>query len=247
MMAQTIALLVFALVGSAIATDAPALPPLKPLPIALVWRVPTGVATNITQDQLPALALALQHQLNDDVAPAWTGIGSIRLRPVVYYVGKPGTNGVPLVAWQVQLLAPAKGVKLFCAWNDPGSASGCHGYLPNGLPYAQIDIGKLSGIGGASTYVSHESVEMYLNPILTRCALHKARVEGVDPFASLYYIGFGGVAMNDFAYPEWFGLRAGTRYDFQNVVNITAPAPWTLPRNTDPARSPLGFIFMGHC
>jgi hypothetical protein len=183
---------------------------------------------------LPSYTRAIQDQVNHDVLPLWPDgpTGAVTFK---YYAG--GSSMVPKGSWVVHVVTHTT---VACA--ETINAAGCHNQI-DGVPYAQVAYRY------PSTYYSHEILEMWANPMLTRCLdvphYGRAPAEIVDPFASLYYYGTGKVAVSDFATPAWFGVGTGA-LDFGNVVKIAAKGPGILPTNNTPPYAKLGF-FGGGC
>src|SRR6185437_9331027 len=184
---------------------------------------------------LPQWAAAFEDQINNDARPIWGGP-----LVIIKYYADPDT--APDSAWLVKIEdGPTDSA---CAGGGP--ADGCHNIDDSGNPYAEVD-----GQVGGPTLFSHEILEMWHDPMLDQCAdvpgWGNSLEEIADPFASLYYIGTGGVAVNDFATPAWFGIGAGTAFDFQNIVDIHVSGPGQIPLDTDSRHEPLGFFYAGGC
>jgi hypothetical protein len=159
----------------------------------------------ITPPELVAAVAAFNTQISRDFAPVWGTPGT------VYFGEAPGD------AWKVYL-------------QDGLDQPGDLGYHLDdaGNPEARIDIqGSVNAGDDWRTVVSHELLETLADPLTTRMGSDGITiVEVCDPVEETLYL-IDGLVVSNFVLPAYFGLEAGTKYDFNG--QLTAPAPTLLP------------------
>jgi hypothetical protein len=169
----------------------------------------------LTDDQAGAMVAAIAAQLAGDVCPAW------RLAPIdVALVPKGGTP--PAGAWWLALLDDS----------DQAGALGYHELTDHGLPLGKsfVRTDMQYGLDPCVT-LSHEAIEMVVDPHLTRAVNVDGvqyAVEPCDPCEDdgLSYVRLGQ-RVSDFVYPSYYhpdGQTPGP-YDFQRVCGQVPTMP----------------------
>jgi hypothetical protein len=159
---------------------------------------------------LSILAVALQRQLREHVAPAW---GLAPTDEVA--AGAAEVDGACTVA----ILQDA----------DQADALGYHDKTPNGAPYARVFLGPTLDAGlSISSVVSHEVIEARLDAACnlwadSERAGHEWAVEGCDAVQDESY-DLGGYAVSDFVLPAFFDPGAKGPYDYAEKLS----APFSL-------------------
>lgn len=178
---------------------------------------------------------SLQVQITRDFAPLWNIIGEL------HFFSK--TDTVPADYWQMVLLDNA----------DQAGALGYHDLTTTGLPLGKVFVATSSQDKVAwSTTLSHELLEMLVDPYLDECSLFQKSdgsaalyaLEVADPVEADSY-AIGDVAVSNFVLPEWFENFAPNhqkKFDFLgkltapftmtpggycSVLNMTSPITWT--------------------
>lgn len=181
--------------------------------VALVNR-----STVLGDEQVKAIAAALQKQVSQDFGPAWA------LDCFVSPFGKG--EPVPADWWQL----------VFADDSDQAGALGYHELAgadrPQGFVFARTD--QKYGLQSSVT-ASHELLEMLADPWVEATALHqRSATEGdvyslevCDPVED-YSLGYAidGVRVSDFVLPAYFRDGARGPYDFRQALKL----PFTLAR-----------------
>lgn len=194
-------------------------------------------SARVSDAEAAVMVLAVGKQLARDVAPIWG------LMPALEFVPKGGTIAAG---------------SMLCTLSDtpdiPGAA-GYHYLQSNGIPAIKVftfDGGSaLKGANAVSVTLSHEVIELTLNPDANlwadgRDGADYAR-EGCDsPEAQTYEVD--GVAVSNFVYPEFFNPSApsGSKLDYLEMLTApfeTAPDGYQL-RRTEPGR--VTQVFASH-
>jgi hypothetical protein len=158
------------------------------------------------QAHLQAIDHAISLQMRD-VAKAW---GEYVWR-VLYSAGMSG--------WHIALLDTA----------DQADALGYHALTPNGEPYARVFLDPVLNHGGMwtagalsiSAVISHEAIEMVLDPGANRWAddWHGTAwaLEGCDCTENDSYT-IGDVAVSNFVWPDYFNPLGQGPYDQMGLI-----------------------------
>ena len=172
-------------------------------------------STSVTTEQATTWAIAVAAQLREDVAPAWE-----RVAPEVEITGNENEDPT---AFQLRIFDDA----------DQAGALGYHDVDPNGRPYGKVFARTTAQAGGnVSTTVSHEAIELFLDPDCTLWAIGKDNrlhaVEGCDAVEADEYektVGDTTVKVSSFLLPPYFSANppAGSRFDF--LGKLSAPSP----------------------
>ena len=163
------------------------------------------VVTNAEALQMTA---ACDLQLRRDVAPAW---GMLPFE-VKFYVAKPPTKALKLVIFDDA---------------DQADALGYHSDGPDGFPYGRVfvkptmDAGAkvLTGPGSVASVLSHEVIELFLDPECNRWADgldgNSYAFELCDPVEADGY-DINKVNVSNFVLPPWFDQNPpkGSKFDF---------------------------------
>ena len=162
----------------------------------------------VTNADVARMTAACDLQLRRDVAPAW---GMLPFE-VKFYVTKPPTKALKLVLFDDA---------------DQADALGYHSDGPDGFPYGRVftkptmDQGAkvLTGPGSVATVLSHEVIELFLDPECNRWADgidgNSYAFELCDPVEADSYV-IDGVTVSNFVLPPWFDQNPpkGSKYDF---------------------------------
>ena len=159
---------------------------------------------------LPRIAAVLQRQANEHAAPAWN------LEQCMVRVAPSAPPGSRMIG-------------LFADADQPG-ALGYHDMTAAGVPLAKV-FPKLDAQDGAnlSTTISHELLEMLVNPYLARAAQASDgkfwTLEICDAVERDEY-EIDGVKVSNFVLPSYFeppSVLGGVRFDYLGLL----AAPWT--------------------
>lgn len=165
----------------------------------------------VTNDDLEVILTGIQTQVDRDVLPSWGVHCKLVLRRSAAIV-------IPPTAMQIEIRDES----------DEEGALGYH-FTENGLPvtyvFAKDDMAGGAGLAGLSTTLSHEVLEMLVDPGVNLYALGPAFISGRWRTATFPYevcdavqgntyeivlaggVGrpdFGKVTVSDFVFPEWF-------------------------------------------
>lgn len=162
---------------------------------------PTGPAlalvnrsTIVADAELPAVAAALQRQLEEHFAPQWGFTAST--------LAVPSTEEPPAWAWWIVLLDDA----------DAANVLGYHDVTPTGRPLGKVFARTSQWYRVPwSVIASHELLEMLADPGVNLTAFNWAAsqsgllyaVEVADPVNGLSY-DIDGVRVSDFVFPSWY-------------------------------------------
>ena len=172
----------------------------------------------LSDDQVNAVAAALQIQVHRDFAPIW-GVDA----DITYY---PSSQQPPVSSWLLGIFDNS----------DQAGALGYHDLTEQGLPLGKIFAGTDAQYGSSwSVTASHELLEMLGDPDIN-LTVFRQQQDGTgvlyayetcdacedDQFA----YDINGTKVSDFVFPSWFEEfhGAGTQYDFCQKIN----APFTL-------------------
>jgi len=175
-------------------------------------------STVLPADELPPIVRALQVQVGQDVYPAW-GVNAI----LTNYVTQPP----PASDWVLGIFDDA----------DQAGALGYHDVTPAGLPVGKVFAKTTLDNGGKiSTVVSHELVEMLLDPsinLLVQDVHHPARfwcmeiADAVEADDDGYMVR--GVLMSDFVLPAYFQPWLDVAGPFDLRRRLRGPVPALSP------------------
>ncbi|MEA2147352.1 MAG: hypothetical protein QOG59_2939 [Solirubrobacteraceae bacterium] len=102
---------------------------------------------------------------------------------------------------------------------DPAGDLGWHSTNAAGTPFAVAGVGgPLQGPGGWEDTLSHEVVEMVVDPYGVIIDSQSLFMDPCDPVQTVAY-QIDGVAVSDFVTPRWFGLWRSGRFDFLRSVH----------------------------
>lgn len=163
-------------------------------------------ATTDLQVDLDALITAMQHYIDNVVAPIW---------------GTPAklikTTGFQTGAWAMVFLDNA----------DQAGALAYHDLTPDGLPIAKVFVKTtLADKQLVSVAASHELVEMLVDPAINLMTTGPDSTtiyayESADPVEELSF-PVDGIQMSDFVYPSYFEdfhQPGSVQFDHLNQVN----------------------------
>lgn len=160
----------------------------------------TNTSKVITDDQLRPMLLAIQKQITHDFFPAW-GTKCQLIMP-------SETHLSPIDARAMSIIITDD--------SDDPTAAGYH-FNPGGWPetrvFAKGDFEE-GGLAAVSVTLSHEVMEMLVDPAVNLYAIGPAKVNGksrsviypyevCDPVQGGKY-AIDGVMVSDFVFPEWF-------------------------------------------
>lgn len=175
-----------------------------------------NLSTVVSPVELATWATAIAKQLREDVAPHWE-----KTPPEVEFA--KGASLDDPAAFGVYLFDDA----------DQAGALGYHDVGPDGRPYGKVFAKTTMANGGnVSTTLSHEAVELSLDPDCTLWALgadgRVHAVEGCDAVEADEYeivVGDTAVKVSNFLLPHYFSNKppAGAKFDF--LGKLTAPSP----------------------
>lgn len=174
-------------------------------------------ATSVTYEEAAVWTIAIAKQLREEVAPAWD-----RLPPSI--VLEKGETPRDPGAYPIVIFDDA---------DQPG-ALGYHDVGPDGRPYGKVFARTTAENGGnVSTTLSHEAIEMFLDPDCTLWALgtdgRLHAVEGCDACEADEYsvtVGDETVKVSNFLLPAYFSASQmrGSRFDFMGRLSAPSPA-----------------------
>lgn len=176
---------------------------MKPIRVAVV-----NLSTALNDhDQVVAGLRAVQKQLKRDFAEAW----GVDARLTLVHPKQAGHSGKAI---KPERLAEYYRLVLLNRGSDP-KQRGVHGLTRTGRP---VGIAYVSG-GEWTVPVSHELVEMLVNPYLNRTAYRVSFMgtsfyceEIGDPVENDTY-PVDGHPVSNFVHPAWFSSSGGDRYD----------------------------------
>lgn len=173
----------------------------------------TNLSTNVSNDEAFAMVRACQKQLTRDVSPAWNAYTA----EIRYW---PDADKAPVTWYPVVLMDDA----------DQAGALGYHWETPDGRPYGRVFTKISAQYGSVSSVLSHEIIELYLDPDCNRYAVDMASntlyaVEGCDAVEGDSYL-IDNVLVSNFIYPAWFDRThmAGSRFDHLRMLS----GPFTM-------------------
>jgi len=111
---------------------------------------------------------------------------------------------------------------------DVKDADGYHSESSNGVAFAKVFVGPiLANGGGVPATVSHEIIEMMINPYANRWVHNDGdgfdyAEEIADPVQEQTY-EIDGVAVSNFVTPDWFDERAASWRKFDYLKNLSEP------------------------
>ncbi len=174
-------------------------------------------ATSVSIEEATTAMIAVAKQLREHVAPAWE-----RLPPVV--VLAKGDDPKDPTAFPIVIFDDA----------DQAGVLGYHDVQPDGRPYGKVFAKTSSDFGGHwTTTLSHEAIEMFLDPDCTYWALgtdgRLHAVEGCDACEADEYelvVGDASVFVSNFVLPSYFSTnpQRGAKFDFQGKLSAPSPA-----------------------
>jgi hypothetical protein len=209
-----------------------------------------NLCTAVTDHQLAAMIDAVQQQILRDVYPSWGLKAELRMIRKAARV----PSGVMII--NVRDKSDVKGTAGY-HWTEDG--------LPVTYVFAKDDMAHGRGLDGLSSTLSHEVIEMLVDPEVNLYAMgvdpkdrrKKALFpyEACDPVQGNRY-RIGGVAVSDFVFPEWFEPERpeGERFNHTDTLKSAfslapkgyarifelASRSWTLrfgpKRKTSPSR-----------
>jgi hypothetical protein len=169
----------------------------------------------VSDDEVKALAVTLQSQVHNDLAPAWGVDAEVTFVPKS---GSPATD-----SWTVEVLDDS----------DAIGALAYHDLNSEGLPRAKVFAGSAKKSGALwSVSASHEILELLINPRANLVAISGGEesptktprfyaYEVCDPVNDEdYAYSINGVFVSDFVYPAWFNdsSKPGTQFDHKKHV-----------------------------
>lgn len=174
-------------------------------------------STVCSQPDVADWTTAIAEQLTSDVAPQWE-----RVAPVVELA--PGSNPSDPNAYAIRIFDDA----------DQAGALGYHDVGPDGKPYGKVFAKTTIDNGGnVSTTLSHEAIELFLDPDCTLWAIGTDNrlhaVEGCDAVEADEYDKEAGdtkVKVSNFLLAPYFSANppAGSRFDFLGKLSKPSPA-----------------------
>ncbi len=183
----------------------------------------------ITFNELQRAVDAVQIQLNRDAAPHWTAPDGERLSGKLIAIGTE--KDAPTGSWLVTIennIAPAdqRAATQLASMQKVYSATlyGYHLVNASGVPYA-----RLLYTPSWTKILSHEVLEMLVNPYLTRMigielysenpGEEKVIQEIADPVQATSY-SINGIEVSNFIYPAWYHATKieGERYDYLGII-----------------------------
>lgn len=174
-------------------------------------------ATSVSIEDAATWTEAVTAQLQDDVAPAW----------------EKAAPSVALARGVDPRDATAFPVVIFDDADQPG-ALGYHDVGPDGRPYGRVFAKTtLDNGGNPSTTLSHEAIELFLDPDCTLWAIgtdgRLHAVEGCDAVEADEYdkkVGDVVVKVSNFLLPPYFSANppAGAKFDFLGKLGSPSPA-----------------------
>lgn len=189
-------------------------------------------STNVSDLEVFHMTSAVQKQITQHVAPAWSAY-TARLS---FF---PGTEpDVPESYYRVVFL------------NDPdmADAAGYHWETPEGYPYSRV----FTKFGGVSGIFSHEIIEMFLDPDCNRFAVDFNNdtlyaVEGCDAVERDEYL-IDDVPVSNFILPAWFDRthQSGARFDYMGKLTepfTMTPGGYLIYIKGGPEQQRFGFLF----
>jgi hypothetical protein len=170
----------------------------------------------VSDDQMAAIAAALQIQIDRDFRPVW-GLGATVISV------RPG-GIIPANAWEIIAMDHC----------DLADALGYHDQNgPGGVPRSIIGVRDDLDSGGAiSTTFGHEFFEMRVNPFLDQVArqtlpnghvLERAKEVCDACEDDQFGIVINGLAMTAWATPAWFDPNGKGPFTFPEIPSINAP------------------------
>jgi hypothetical protein len=171
-------------------------------------------STIVSDDDCKKLVSAIDYQMHNHVSPGWG-----KLPCKVYFVSKssfvPGSSNIVLVD----------------NIDDP-NAEGYHtenidGKFVGNVGIRAIPGNVLTGPDSVSSVVSHEVIELYLDPAINLWADandgYSYPYEGCDAVQESFYV-VNGVSVSNFVLPNWFDNYATSHFDKMGKLS----APFTL-------------------
>lgn len=116
--------------------------------------------------------------------------------------------------------------------SDQAGVLGYHDVTSSGKPMAKVFAGSDLAYGtSVSVTISHEIIEMLVDPWCNRYVLKGTRLWCVEPGDAVEADRYGhlidGVLVSNFTLPAYFGNSVGSKYDFgaklQQAISSTAP------------------------
>lgn len=173
-----------------------------------------NLSTKVSNDEVKAMTVAIQTQLNEDVATNW-GMESAF---IIFY---PDTTTMSLRALPIALVDSS----------DSPAAIGYHSEKANGKNYGMITVGPILQNGGAvlcdpnnpnaptvSGALSHEVIEKFVDPLSNKWADgpqthggHCYAYKVCDPVSNDQYpiiVNKKTIMVSNFVFPEWFNEKA---------------------------------------
>lgn len=170
-------------------------------------------STKYSDAQFRADLLGLEAQLNEDVASAW-GLPQVKLHAA-------NDPDLPADIWGQGFIKDVA--------DDPDDL-GFH-LLDNGVPEFRVFVDiTLSSGNEVSTVLSHELIEMVVDPNADQMVMGTYVKEACDPVEETYYQK-AGVLVSNFVLPAYWDTTLGNRYDWNG--QLTGACPNKLPGGYD--------------
>lgn len=169
----------------------------------------------VSDEQVKLMASAIDRQMKRDVAPAWS-----MLPPKVYFISKNAFVPGGAVLTLVDDLVEAPDAEGYHSEDERGRFIGNIGVktIPGTI---------LTGQDSVASVVSHEVIELFLDPAINRWADaidgYSYPIEGCDACQSGCY-SLNGVSVSNFLLPNWFDNYATKDFDHLGVIS----SPFTL-------------------
>jgi hypothetical protein len=168
------------------------------------------LSTNLTPVWLTGLAVALQAQLNRDLAPFWGGSYVVRI-----------SDGTDIAAGEAALLLQDSG---------PPSALGWHDIDGNDVVFGVVDVDLESSLDDLAQTCSHEILEMAVDGPVNTWRDNGAGVEVAQEacdavesnrYPDPYVTNGQAYALSDFVLPTFFDPNAQAPYCFLHYQQLT--------------------------
>lgn len=169
-------------------------------------------STLVSDDQAKKMCTAIDLQMRRDVSPSWG-----MLPPRVFFVSKNAyVPGCALLAL-VDDIPEAPDAEGYHFEEDDGKFVG-------NIGVKTIPGAVLTGRDSVASVVSHEVIELFIDPRVNLWADHtdgySYPYEGCDAIQELYY-SINGVSVSDFVLPSYFDMFG--KEPFDHLGNLHAP------------------------